>query len=162
MTIHSCFFVFLFDTLLKCKPKSTFSMYIFQLHTLSLLTSKYEKDYKRLFRALMNLCPELKPHRMMLDFEKAVRNPARDVLGVENIAGCWFHFRQATMKKRRKFKINMIDDTNRKRIAMLDALAFLPVEQVTIGESQMYNNIHFELNTIVSHIGIARFSNIYF
>ena len=44
---------------------------------------------------------------MMLDFEKVVRKPAEEVLEVKDIAGCWFHFRQATMKKRKELKWNL-------------------------------------------------------
>ena len=114
----------------------------------ALLTSKRETEYKRLFTALKKLRPAVKPDRMMLDFEKAVRKPAEEVLEVKDVAGCWFHFRQATMKKRKELKLNLKNEAIRKVADMLDALAFLPVDKVTRGETQMYIAI-FTLN--ISH-----------
>ena len=102
----------------------------------ALLTTKKEKEYRRMFTVLKGLRPSVKPERIMLDFEKAVRKPAEEVLEVSDIAGCWFHFRQATMKKRKALKMKLTDDTIRKVADMLDGLAFLPIDKVTRGRPQ--------------------------
>ncbi len=99
----------------------------------ALLTTKREPEYKRMFTALKELRPSVKPDRLMMDFEKAVRNPAEEILKVSDIAGCWFHFRQATMKKRKALKLNLKNENIRKAADMLDALAFLPLGKVTRG-----------------------------
>ena len=114
-----------------------FMCYFFSV-AYALLTSKTQLQYKRMFLALKGLRPDVKPRRMMLDFEKAVRNPAEEVLEVMDIKGCYFHFRQSTMKKRRKMKYNMKKEDTRLVAYLLDALAFLPVEQVTTGETHIY------------------------
>ena len=110
-----------------------------------LLTSKFKREYMRMFQAIKSLCPDVKPDRLMIDFETAVRGAAFDVLEVEHVAGCNFHFRQATGRKRQKtpslVTAYYASDSVRRTCDMLDALAFLPVDQVRKGKIENPFNI---------------------
>ena len=92
-----------------------------------------------MFNEIKKICPEADPTRMMLDFEPAVREPAKRIMGVRIAKGCNFHFRQATLKRRRTKepalqKAYYEYGCVREVVDMLDGLAFVPPDDVKAGK----------------------------
>lgn len=63
------------------------------------LSSKRTKNtYVRVLRKLIEWEPELKPTRLMTDFEQAFMNAMNDVFPECDVVGCLFHLKQALFK----------------------------------------------------------------
>jgi len=68
-----------------------------------------------------------------LDFEQTAISAAADVLGLENIKGCYFHFSQTVLRKVQEEGLSgryAVNKEFRMRVGRMRALAFLPVETV--------------------------------
>jgi len=58
--------------------------------------------YRSVFAAMRDLVPDFTPKHVMADFEKASVGAFQDVFGEVAIAGCWFHYCQAVIKRLNK------------------------------------------------------------
>ena len=79
-----------------------------------------------------------------MDFEKAAINTARNVLGVNDITGCYFHFCGSVWKRIQKLGlINLYNNVEVKLfVGMCIALAVLPlVNQVLVNLGQMFRTL---------------------
>jgi len=60
---------------------------------------KTQALYRAVFHTLKDLAPNCQPLSAMADFEKAAVSAFRKVDGNVNVAGCWFHYAQAIVKR---------------------------------------------------------------
>ena len=104
-----------------------------------LLPGKTEGMYTEMLREVLNSCRGLglnpTPQTIVMDFEKAAINAARNVLGVNDITGCYFHFCGSVWKRIQKLGLsNLYNNAQVKLfVGMCIALAFLPlVNQVIV------------------------------
>jgi len=65
----------------------------------ALMTMKTQALYRAVFHTLKDLAPNCQPLSAMADFEKAAVSAFRKVDGNVNVAGCWFHYAQAIVKR---------------------------------------------------------------
>ena len=104
-----------------------------------LLPGKTECMYTEILREVVNACRGLglnpTPQTIVMDFEKAAINAARNVLGVNDITGCYFHFCGNVWKRIQKLGLtNLYNNAQAKLfVGKCIALAFLPlVNQVIV------------------------------
>ena len=104
-----------------------------------LLPGKTEGMYTEMLREMVNACRGLglnsTPQTIVMDFEKTAINAARNVLGVNDITGCYFHFCGSVWKRIQKLGLtNLYNNAQVKLfVGMCIALAFLPlVNQVIV------------------------------
>lgn len=64
-----------------------------------LLTGKKEELYESLFTKIKKLCPNLRPKRILVDFEKAIHNAVEKIWTESKIFGCRFHLGQSWYRK---------------------------------------------------------------
>ena len=105
----------------------------------ALLTSKEGIQYAAVLRSVVSAAKEFgirnfKPRRLMTDFEKGIINACSDVFPDATINGCFFHMSQSVYRKIQNTGLqdlyNSIDREAKIFTHMLNALAFLPVDEV--------------------------------
>lgn len=106
-----------------------------------LLQKKTRSTYEEMFTAIFNKCSENNvypdPKIMNMDFEQAVIQAAKTVIGEHLIIqGCFYHLCQSTHRKLQELglqnKYNH-DNVFSHYCSMIDGLAFLPVQKVIEG-----------------------------
>jgi len=63
------------------------------------MTCKTVPAYHAVFQKLIELVPQFTPESTMADFEDTSASAFRAVYGVMHVAGCWFHYGQAIVKR---------------------------------------------------------------
>ena len=113
------------------------------------LQNKTQSVYEELFRAIIDKCSEYMfypdPLSVIVDIEISVMNAVRAVLGPHvNIQGCFYHLTQSTWRHIQTLGlVNLYKDSEDVRLfcAKLDALAFLPPADVSVGMAHLRNSI---------------------
>ena len=85
------------DGTFKIVPEQFFQLYTIHAEkdsmiipcVYALLTNKSESTYKKLFRKLLDIRPELNPFFIMVDFEKAAINALESTF-LSVVSGCFF------------------------------------------------------------------------
>ncbi|XP_022183199.1 uncharacterized protein LOC111042808 [Myzus persicae] len=106
-----------------------------------ILQRKTKNTYVEMFQIIMDECAERNvypdPKCLHLDFESAVIEAAKEVIGVHiDIKGCFYHLCQSTFRKIQELGFASKyhkDEEFRKQCGMIDALAFLPLHLVEDG-----------------------------
>lgn len=96
--------------------------------------------YVRMFRAIVDLRPNVQPETFMMDFEKASINAFATVFPNSGITSCLFHFSQNIYRKvvELGFKERYNQDVEfNLRIKCLSSLAFLPIDHVIDGFEEL-------------------------
>lgn len=99
-----------------------------------------------------NLYPD--PKYLHLDFESAVIEAAKEVLGVHiNVRFCFNHLCQSTFRKVQELGATMYkrDEEFRKHCGMVDALAFLPLHPVEEGMTYLKDNLSENLTDLLDY-----------
>lgn len=103
----------------------------------ALTKRKDARTYAAIFQAVVNqmqatnMQPSVTQFRP--DFEKAQINAALDVLNVESIQGCFFHFAQANWRNVQKSGLRELyikDEEFSLHVRMMTSLAFVPEEDI--------------------------------
>lgn len=118
-----------------------------------LLQKKNEATYKRMFQIMLMLIPSLAPDIILLDFEMAAINAARNAFPQAEVKGCYFHLCQSILRKIGNvgLKITFEKDLEKKlMLKSLAALAFIRIKDVknvftelaaTFPEEESYNSV---------------------
>ena len=62
------------------------------------LPNKTEKIYNRFLQALIDLAPNCRPEKMLLDFEQAALQSFQKTFPEAHLSGCFFHLSQSYMR----------------------------------------------------------------
>jgi hypothetical protein len=93
---------------------------------------------------MLNDLLDIEPESLNVDFELAVFNAAQKVWPDCEIEGCYFHLSQAILKwikdEKQIFNTYKNDANFRKNYRQLQALAYVPVEDVITGFNELNNN----------------------
>jgi len=114
-----------------------------------ILERKTQVTYEEMFNIIINECKTRDlypaPRYLHLDFELAVINAAKNILGNHiTINGCFYNLCQSTHRKLQKLGLATIykeDSDFRKYCGMIDSLAFLPLDKVIDGMTCLKENI---------------------
>jgi len=100
----------------------------------ALLPGKSQVVYETLLREVKKLCPNMKPSRIMTDFETAATNTFRNNFKNAKVIGCFFHFKQALLRRFQKhdavWKTYNVDLLSTLQIHMIFALTYVPPRDV--------------------------------
>lgn len=121
---------------------------IFITPVFCLLERKTENTYEEMFKIILNECNnrELYPDPLYfnVDFEIAVHKAAKTVFGEHiSIRGCFYHLSQSTYRKIQNLGLSKRykeDENFNLYCAMMDGLAFLPVDKVCEGMNYLKQN----------------------
>lgn len=99
-----------FDATFKVVPALYYQLFtIFAPHAdatfpvlYALMTRKTQALYRAVFEMLKALVPDFAPTLAMADFEDAPVSAFQEVFGNVAVAGCWFHYAQAIVKRLQK------------------------------------------------------------
>ncbi|RNA13100.1 hypothetical protein BpHYR1_006663 [Brachionus plicatilis] len=97
-----------------------------------MLPNKRKSTYKKLFKMLKSYLVN-SPKSINMDFEKAAMTAAQEIFKWK-IFGCFFHLSQSMFRRvqtRGYLKTYALDDQFRHSFKLVQALAFLPVQDVT-------------------------------
>jgi hypothetical protein len=109
------------------------------------LPSKQQNVYEELLSAILDSCllRNLRPNptRVVVDFEMAIHNAIKSVLGDSiEIQGCFYHLTQSTWRRIQSEGLQaayLSDEEVRHFCGKIDGLAFLPVTDVSDGISYL-------------------------
>ena len=97
------------------------------------MSRRSKKDYKAVFKALLDLVPTCEVKTMVADFEAASWNAIREVIPNIEVKGCLFHFTQAVYRKIGYVKLAneySKEGETKKLCTQLMALPLLPEEHI--------------------------------
>jgi len=124
-----------------------------------LMTEKSKDIYISALQAILRKCIDLgllpRPHLIMTDFEAAAMKAATAVFGsCVEIKGCYFHLCQSTW--RRIQNLGLVGDYRKNEeirlyCGMLDALAFLPTQDVNKGMQYLWETAPLQLAELLSY-----------
>ena len=100
----------------------------------TLMSGKRKKDYKKVFKVILDILQECKVEKLVLDFEVAVWSAVRTLLPIVKLQGCSFHWNQAIWRKIQEIGLAapyMNHCPTKDFIWQLMALPFLPEEHIT-------------------------------
>lgn len=134
-----------------------------------LLPSKTQTVYEELFSSVLDACllKNLRPNptRIVVDFEIAVHNALKTVLGVGiEIQGCFYHLTQSTWRKIQSEGLQaeyLANEELRHFCGQIDGLAFLPVDHVVRGITHLRANVPDSLIPIVDYFDSVYVSGTY-
>ena len=97
------------------------------------MTNKTEELYRQVFAQVRNTLPWFQPESIMMDFERGLRNAARETFLHISLKGCWFHYKRALVKKIKKlFSLHQRRDKQLKSwFLSLMAIPLLPPTKIT-------------------------------
>lgn len=112
------------------------------------LQHKTQNTYEQLFTAVLEKCAEYHlypdPRTVMLDFEQAALQAITAILGSEvTIRCCFYHLTQSSWRKIQELGLATVYKENediKLFRAMVDSLAFLPLEDVSAGMNYLKQN----------------------
>lgn len=106
----------------------------------ALLPSKCQSVYEECLNGLLDACllRDIRPtpSTVIMDFELAIHNAVKTMLGDVDIKGCFYHLTQSTWRRVQaeglatEYREN---DELKQFVGMIDGLAFLPVDEVVEG-----------------------------
>ena len=94
--------------------------------TPSFLT-KTEKTYNRFLQALIDLAPNCRPGKILLDFEQAALHSFQKTFPEAHLSGCFFHLSQSYIKEINELGLKVTYETNHDlalALKMLPCFAF--------------------------------------
>ncbi|KAK3752540.1 hypothetical protein QZH41_016319, partial [Actinostola sp. cb2023] len=97
------------------------------------MSGRKEKDYKKVFRKVMDLLSSASVQQVTVDFEKAVWKDLKSVLPEVQIQGCLFHWTQVLWRKVQELGLQVPycnEDATYTYIRKLMALPFLPEHEI--------------------------------
>ncbi|KAL8614049.1 hypothetical protein ACOMHN_023284 [Nucella lapillus] len=114
----------------------------------ALLPNKTQETYEQMLQAILDRCDELQlmpdPSQVIVDYEKAVIQALHSKLGEHvEVKGCFFHLTQSTWRRIQQLGMTALYNNNddvKLFCGMLDALAFLPVDEVPTGMEYLRDN----------------------
>ena len=123
------------------------------------MNGKSQNVYEELFKAINNKCEQLgfdcDPLHINIDFEFAVIKAIKAVFGDHvHIQRCFYHLTQNTWRKIQKLGLAPLyrsDSSIKLFCGMIDALAFLPCEQVTDGMDYLHSECSSELVDLLGY-----------
>lgn len=138
-------------------PKNFLQLYVIRIGKYNefftvlfcLLEKKTQSIYEIMFHAILSVCEKNNlfpdPLYLKVDFEKALINAAKNVLGEHlTINGCFYHLCQSTHRKLAELGLKkryQDDDNFNNFCGMLDGLAFLPLTRLNEGIEYLKLNI---------------------
>lgn len=99
----------------------------------ALLPSKTQDTYRRLFTAMKDTEPALRPATVTLDFERAAINAVRESFPDAAVNGCFYHLAQSVYRRVQSSGLQdrySGDEAFSLSVRLLPALAFVPPEHV--------------------------------
>ena len=131
-----------FDGTFFCCPSQFYQIFtvfaVFEGSTFpcrtALMTCKTQEMYEAVFCKILESVPTMNPEVVTSDFEQASRNAVKIVFPNIRVAGCSFHFKQATLRMARKQGLDKAFKTNilfRKLIKRIMHINFLPANQIS-------------------------------
>ena len=125
----------------------------------ALLQRKTQDTYEELLRALLDKCSSMElypdPRTIMVDFEQAVISAIGATLDNDvQVRGCFYHLTQATWRKIQELELvpQYRDDEDFKLFCgQLDALAFLPTEDIPEGIMYLRGNTPPDAEPLVDY-----------
>ena len=100
----------------------------------ALMTCKTQEMYEAVFGKILEAVPTMNPEVVTSDFEQASRNAVKMVFPNIRVAGCSFHFMQATLRMARRQGLDKALKTNvgfRKIMKCIMHVNFLPANQIS-------------------------------
>ena len=97
------------------------------------MSRRSKKDYKKVFKAILDLVPDCRLRTMVADFEAASWNAKRELIPNIGVKGCLFHFTQAVYGKIGNIGLKHAyanDPGTRKLCRQLMALPILPKDHI--------------------------------
>lgn len=124
-----------------------------------LMCRKKEDTYSEMLREIKSLRPGLNPAYFLIDFEKAAISAFRKEFSHALVKGCFFHFTQSIYRKVQEVGLQSkyADDPEfAVRVRMLNALAFVPVNDVItkfeeLQETEYYKDHEEELSPLINY-----------
>lgn len=98
-----------------------------------LLQKKNLDTYNRMFTILKQLVPDIMPHNILLDFEKACMSAAQVAFPQAEIKGCYFYLCQSVRRKINSIGLKTVfesDSDMKLKLKSLTALSFIPISDV--------------------------------
>ena len=95
------------------------------------MSGKYKKDYKKVFKAVLDLCQSTIVKTVTLDSEAAIWLALTSVLPQVKLLGCYFHWSQAVWRKVQELGPQTAyntDDNTYTFIYKLLSLPYLPAQ----------------------------------
>lgn len=108
-----------------------------------LCVDKTQQTYDDIFKALLQLEPDIKPEHIIFDFERAIINAAAENFPNAELHGCNFHFGQAIWRHVQSVGLQAEyaqNTTFQQNIKTLMALAFVPPENVVAAFEALVRN----------------------
>lgn len=115
----------------------------------ALLPDKKEETYKRFFRAVKSINPNVNPNSVMMDYEKAAMNAIKCEFPNVIINGCFFHLSQCVWRHIQEIGLSKKykeDSEFALHVRMLPALAFVPQEDVIESFETLIETNYFSTN----------------
>ena len=146
-----------FDATFKVVPSLYYQlMTIFASHRDSafpavyiLMTRKTQALYQSIFAMLKELVPTFTPTQLMADFEEASVAAFRQVFGDVSVAGCWFHYCQAIVKRVQKLGLKeayMNRDDVKNVVRCVLGLPLLPASAIPDALQDIRSTIHSDMH----------------
>ncbi|KAF6215930.1 hypothetical protein GE061_000267 [Apolygus lucorum] len=102
---------------------------------MALMEGKDKTSYEELFQELLDTY-DLRPVKIMTDFESGLRSALRNKFPHAVLKGCWFHYAQAIIRKVRSSGFSNLLSENvgfKKCTQIMIALPLLPIEDIGAG-----------------------------
>lgn len=124
-----------------------------------LLPLKTQETYEEFFTSMLDACLSCDvrpcPSKIICDFEVAIHNAVRTVLAPSiHIQGCFYHLTQSTWRRIQSEGLQadyQNDVSIRDYCGMIDALAFLPAEDVPEGMRYLKENLPESLHGLLDY-----------
>ena len=110
------------------------------------LPNKTEKTYNRFLQALIDLAPNCRLEKILLDFEQADLQSFQKTFPEAHLSGCFFHLSQSYMRKINELGLKVTDETNHDLALAVKMLPSLAFEKEKIGD--FYDMIVQEIQNV--------------
>ncbi|XP_051176184.1 uncharacterized protein LOC127291231 [Leptopilina boulardi] len=92
-----------------------------------LMDSKTIEAYTAVFECIVRLIPEYEIQEVLTDYENALKTALRNVFPNIILHGCWFHYKQALLRKALQLKLHALLKTNKDAKHLLALIIALPL-----------------------------------
>ena len=112
------------------------------------LPNQTERTYNRFLQALIDLAPNCRPEKNLLDFEQAALQSFQKKFSEAHLSGCFFHLSQSNMRKINELGLKVTYETNHDLALALKMLPSLAFEKKKEKSGDSYDMIVQEIQNV--------------